>query len=168
MSGKYSTKWDKTDKNSSSTNLLFFKDQKFFLNLGIENFLGAPVDFFEVEVTEKVVDQCFKLLWGQMTLYTRNNWAHVGVKYKYKHFWYRFLSMLDQDLSLWKKALHMLNHLPEARTQSMMESRKRSKRAFWHTHIDKSGVNRRNTLGYLYQYMAQHRRIVKQSYCETV
>ena len=32
----------------------------------------------------------------------------------------------------------------------------------------KSGVKRLNTLGHLDQYMAQHGRIVKQSYCETV
>ena len=34
--------------------------------------------------------------------------------------------------------------------------------------INKSGVKRLNTLGHLDQYMAQHNRIVKQSYCETV
>ena len=33
---------------------------------------------------------------------------------------------------------------------------------------NKSGVKRLNTLGHLDQYMAQHGRIVKQSYCETV
>ena len=33
---------------------------------------------------------------------------------------------------------------------------------------NKSGVKRQNTLGHLDQYMAQHGRIVKQSYCETV
>ena len=32
----------------------------------------------------------------------------------------------------------------------------------------KSGIKRRNTLGHQDQYMAQHGRIVKQSYCETV
>ena len=32
----------------------------------------------------------------------------------------------------------------------------------------KSGVKRLNTLGHLDQYVAQHGRIVKQSYCETV
>ena len=32
----------------------------------------------------------------------------------------------------------------------------------------KSGVKRLNTLGHLDQYMAQHGRVVKQSYCETV
>ena len=36
------------------------------------------------------------------------------------------------------------------------------------THLYKSGVKRRNTLDRLDQYMAQHGRIVKQSYCETV
>ena len=34
--------------------------------------------------------------------------------------------------------------------------------------VNKSGVKRLNTLGHLDQYMAQHGRIVKQSYCETV
>ena len=34
--------------------------------------------------------------------------------------------------------------------------------------FNKSGVKRLNTLGHLDQYMAQHGRIVKQSYCETV
>ena len=34
--------------------------------------------------------------------------------------------------------------------------------------LNKSGVKRLNTLGHLDQYMAQHGRIVKQSYCETV
>ena len=34
--------------------------------------------------------------------------------------------------------------------------------------LDKSGVKRLHTLGHLDQYMAQHGRIVKQSYCETV
>ena len=33
---------------------------------------------------------------------------------------------------------------------------------------NKSSVKRLNTLGHLDQYMAQHGRIVKQSYCETV
>ena len=33
---------------------------------------------------------------------------------------------------------------------------------------NKSGVKRLNTLGHLDQYMAQHGRIMKQSYCETV
>ena len=32
----------------------------------------------------------------------------------------------------------------------------------------KSGVKRLNTLGHLDQYMEQHGRIFKQSYCETV
>ena len=32
----------------------------------------------------------------------------------------------------------------------------------------KSGIKHLNTLGHLDQYMAQHGRIVKQSYCETV
>ena len=36
------------------------------------------------------------------------------------------------------------------------------------TNIYKSGIKRLNTLGHLDQYMAQHSRIVKQSYCETV
>ena len=36
------------------------------------------------------------------------------------------------------------------------------------TYEHKSGVKRLNTLGHLDQYMAQHGRIVKQSYCETV
>ena len=34
--------------------------------------------------------------------------------------------------------------------------------------LNKNGVKRLNTLGHLDQYMAQHGRIVKQSYCETV
>ena len=34
--------------------------------------------------------------------------------------------------------------------------------------LNKSGVKRLNTLGHLDQYMAQHGRIVKQSYRETV
>ena len=33
--------------------------------------------------------------------------------------------------------------------------------------LDKSGVKRLNTLGHLDRYMAQHGRIVKQSYSET-
>ena len=33
---------------------------------------------------------------------------------------------------------------------------------------NKNGAKRLNTLGHLDQYMAQHGRIVKQSYCETV
>ena len=33
---------------------------------------------------------------------------------------------------------------------------------------NKSGVKRLNTLGHLDQYMAQHGRIVKHSYCETI
>ena len=33
---------------------------------------------------------------------------------------------------------------------------------------NKSSVKRLNTLGHLDQYIAQHGRIVKQSYCETV
>ena len=37
-----------------------------------------------------------------------------------------------------------------------------------HNNVYKSGVKRLNTLGHLDQYMAQHGRIVKQSYCETV
>ena len=35
-------------------------------------------------------------------------------------------------------------------------------------HYHKSGGKRLNTLGHLDQYVAQHGRIVKQSYCETV
>ena len=34
--------------------------------------------------------------------------------------------------------------------------------------LNKSGVKRRNTLAHQDQYMAQHGRIVKQLYCETV
>ena len=37
----------------------------------------------------------------------------------------------------------------------------------YHT-VNKSGVKGLNTLGHLDQYMAQHGRNVKQSYCETV
>ena len=33
---------------------------------------------------------------------------------------------------------------------------------------NKSGVKLRNTLGQVHQYMPQHSRLVKQSYCETV
>ena len=35
-------------------------------------------------------------------------------------------------------------------------------------YLKKSGVKRLNTLGHLDQYIEQHGRIVKQSYCETV
>ena len=41
-------------------------------------------------------------------------------------------------------------------------------RRTFHDKNDKSGVKRLNTLDHLDQYMAQHGRIVKQSYCETV
>ena len=41
-------------------------------------------------------------------------------------------------------------------------------KSFPKVRINKSGVKRLNTLGHLDQYMAQHGRIVKQSYCETV
>ena len=34
--------------------------------------------------------------------------------------------------------------------------------------LNKSGVKRLNTLDHLNQYIEQHGRIVKQSYCETV
>ena len=36
----------------------------------------------------------------------------------------------------------------------------------WWIFLNKSGVKRLNTLGYLDQYMAQHGHIVKQSYCK--
>ena len=65
-------------------------------------------------------------------------------------------------MNLWVSA-DILNLLADSLEAKQPGNQKKSD-----NHYNKSGVKRLNTLGHLDQYMAQHGRIVKQSYCEIV